>query len=165
MQRTTMPGRIVWLSLRGSICGSKSWTTCLDYWSWTSATILPGTIALWLFHIWHNSELQSFLANNPHSSSVLYSGEDLQHLPCWHIYSHDVWTIVSALHRGNAEEVFQSEVLYTRALILKTPHNESSWNYLRGLCTALGLPHKMSLEPSVATLCLEVSCMMPAVVR
>ena len=62
----------------------------------------------------------------------------------------------SVLHRGDAEQVFQRELSYTRSMILKAPHNESSWNYLRGLCTSLGLAYKMSLEPSLSCLCLEV---------
>ncbi|CAL8468623.1 g8163 [Coccomyxa elongata] len=87
--------------------------------------------------------------------------DDLSRLLELDVRNNSAWNhrFVAASHlakEGNAEQVFQSEVLYTRALILKAPHNESSWNYLRGLCTALGLPHKMSLEPSVATLCLEV---------
>lgn len=62
--------------------------------------------------------------------------------------------------RTNAEDVFERELSYTKAKIMQVPHNESAWNYLRGLCTSLGLPSKMAADGSLHDLCLEV-CQKP----
>lgn len=40
-------------------------------------------------------------------------------------------------------------------IILAAPHNESAWNYLRGLCGSL--KHDVPLEPSPRSLCLQVA--------
>lgn len=58
--------------------------------------------------------------------------------------------------RRDPEELFQEELAFSSRLIRKAPHNESAWTYLRGLCTSLGLPHKMALEPALHRLCCEV---------
>ena len=60
------------------------------------------------------------------------------------------------LCRQDIEELFQEELVYTSGLIRKAPHNESAWVYLRGLCTSLGEPHRMALEPALRRLCCEV---------
>lgn len=73
-----------------------------------------------------------------------------------HRGNQDEVTLKCAVCRGDAKQIFHREVAYTKSMILKAPHNESAWNYLRGLCTSLGLPHKMAVEPSLSDLCSEV---------
>ena len=57
--------------------------------------------------------------------------------------------------RESAEALLRSELDSLSTIIMRAPHNESAWNYLRGLCCNLTLG--ALLEPSPTALCLEVS--------
>lgn len=57
--------------------------------------------------------------------------------------------------RESAESLLRSELESLSTIIMKAPHNESAWNYLRGLCCNLTL--SALLEPSPIALCLKVS--------
>lgn len=61
-----------------------------------------------------------------------------------------------AMFRTSSEDLYQKEILYTRAKIMAAPHNESAWNYLRGLCTSLGLEGKMATDGSLYEVSIEV---------
>jgi hypothetical protein len=57
-------------------------------------------------------------------------------------------------------EVLGRESAYVSDLILKAPHNESAWNYLRGLVGLYGEKHTLAVYPTFADICIKV-CSLP----
>ena len=58
-----------------------------------------------------------------------------------------------AAHRGSAEALLDDEMKSLEMIIMRAPHNESAWQYLRGLCS---MTHDKPFQPSLQGLCLKV---------
>ena len=58
-----------------------------------------------------------------------------------------------AAHRGSAEAFLDDEMKSLEMIIMRAPHNESAWQYLRGLCS---MTHDKPFQPSLQGLCLKV---------
>ncbi len=56
-------------------------------------------------------------------------------------------TGVSAGCREPAEALLESELASLSTIILRAPHNESAWNYLRGLCCNLKQSAPLNYSP------------------
>ena len=53
-------------------------------------------------------------------------------------------------------ERYEREVDFAAASIRGCPHNDSAWNYLRGLFKLPGMAAEEAYDPRIPQLCLEV---------
>ena len=58
-----------------------------------------------------------------------------------------------AVNRNSAEALLDDEMKALEIIIMRAPHNESAWQYLRGLCS---MAYHKPCQPSLQGLCLKV---------
>ncbi|KAK9810456.1 hypothetical protein WJX72_010969 [[Myrmecia] bisecta] len=79
--------------------------------------------------------------------------EDVRNNSAW---NQRFFIVSSALDRGPWTEVFEREVDYAVEQIARCPHNESAWNYLRGLCSLEGQQAQLAHNSKLPRICQQV---------